>query len=96
MFKVVLEAIYSSLRTAASRICETMTDNQTTDNQRESGYLESGKQTAQRKLLKDAMDVLRDNREALSHLPELLEQLIDMPEATASAEKTANAVDESR
>lgn len=73
-----------------------MTDNQTAGNKKESGYLESGKQTAQRKLLKDVIDVLRDNREALPHLPELFEQLIDMPEATANVEKTTNAVDESR
>lgn len=61
------------------------------DNQEEMlGQARKG--AAQEKLLRDVIDVLRDNREALCHLPEMLQQLIDMPEAIPKVEKVEDTL----
>lgn len=53
-----------------------------TDNQEEtSGQARNWKEVAQAKLLRDVIDVLKSNREALCHLPKILQQFFDMPEA---------------
>lgn len=48
-----------------------------TDNQEET--LRQVKEVAQAKLLRDVISVLKDNRETLCHLPEMLEQLTEPP-----------------
>ncbi len=53
-------------------------------------------EATQRKLLRAVIGALKDNREALCYLPEILEQLIDMPEAIASVEKGTDTSEESR
>ena len=74
----------------------TMTDNQAlADNQDDPGY-QARKDAAQAKLMKGVINVLRDNREALYHLPEMFEQLIEMQAAIASAEKATDTLGESR
>ena len=66
-----------------------------TDNQEET-LGQAGKEVIQAKLLRDVIDVLKGNREALCHLPEMLEQLIEMPEAIIKVEKATNTLDECR
>ena len=74
----------------------TMTDNQAlADNQDDLGD-HARKDAAQAKLMNDVVDVLRDNREALCHLPEMFEKLIEMQKAIASAEKATDTLGESR
>ena len=73
-----------------------MTDNQTlADNQDGLGD-QARKDAAQAKLMNGVIDVLRDNREALHHLPEMFEQLIEMQKAIGSAEKATDTTNESR
>ena len=66
-----------------------------TDNQKETSG-QAGKEVIQAKLLRDVIDTLKSNREALCHLPEMLEQLIEMPEAITKVEKATNTLDECR
>ena len=66
-----------------------------TDNQEEM-LGQAGKEAAQGKLLRDVIDVLKDNREALCHLPEMLQPLIDMPEAIPKEEKAEDTLSECR
>ena len=54
------------------------------------------KEVVQAKLLRDVIGVLKGNREALCHLPEMLEQLTEMPEAIPKVEKATNTLDEWR
>jgi len=54
------------------------------------------KEVIQSKLLRDVIDVLKGNREALCYLPEMLEQLVEMPEAIIKVEKATNTLDECR
>lgn len=54
------------------------------------------KEAAQAKLLRDVIYVLKDNREALCHIPEMLQQLIDMPEAIPKVEKAEDTLGECR
>ena len=54
------------------------------------------KEVVQAKLLRDVIGVLKGNREALCHLPEMLQQLIEMPEAIPKVEKATNTLDEWR
>lgn len=71
-----------------------MTDNQMANNQANPGD-QAKKEADQRKLLRAVIGVLKDNREALCHLPEMVEQLIEMPEAIASVEKATDTSEES-
>lgn len=66
-----------------------------TDNQEET-LGQARKEIVQAKLLKDVIDVLKDNREALCHLPEMFEQLLEMPEAIPKVEKATDTLDECR
>jgi len=54
------------------------------------------REVIQAKLLRDVIDVLKGNREALCYLPEMLEQLMEMPEAITKVEKATNTLDECR
>ena len=54
------------------------------------------KEATQAKLLRDIIDVLKDNREALCHLPEMLQQLIDTPEAIPKVAKAEDTLGECR
>lgn len=68
-----------------------------TDNQEEtSGQARNWEEVAQAKLLREVIDVLKGNREALCHLPEMLQRLIDMPEAIPTEEKAEDTLDECR
>lgn len=64
-----------------------------TDNQEET---QMKKEVVQAKLLRDVINVLKGNQEALCHLPEMLQQLIEMPEAIPKVEKATNTLDEWR
>ena len=64
-----------------------------TDNQEET---QVKKEVVQAKLLRDVIGVLKDNREALCHLPEMLEQLTELPEAIPKEEKATNTLNECR
>ena len=66
-----------------------------TDNQGEM-LGQARKEAAQAKLLRDVIEVLKDNREALCHLPEMLQQIIVMPEAIPKVEKAVNTLGECR
>ena len=66
-----------------------------TDNQEET-LGQARKEVAQAKLLRDVIDVLKGNREALCYLPEMLERLIEMPEAVPKEEKATDSLDECR
>ena len=66
-----------------------------TDNQEEM-LGQARKEAARAKLLGDVIDVLKDNREALCHLPEMLQQLIVMPEAIPKVEKAVDTLGECR
>ena len=66
-----------------------------TDNQEEM-LGQARKEAARAKLLGDVIDVLKDNREALCHLPEMLQQLIVMPEAIPRVEKAVDTLGECR
>ena len=66
-----------------------------TDNQEEM-LGQARKEAARAKLLGDVIDVLKDNREALCHLPEMLQQLIDTPEAIPKVAKAEDTLDECR
>ena len=64
-----------------------------TDNQEET---QVKKEVVQAKLFRDVISVLKDNREALCHLPEMLEQLTELPEAIPKDEKATNTLNECR
>ena len=64
-----------------------------TDNQEET---QVKKEVVQAKLLRDVISVLKDNREALCHLPEMLEQLTELPDAIPKEEKATNTLNECR
>lgn len=66
------------------------------DNQEESALGRARKEVIQAKLLRDVIDVLKGNREALCHLPEMLEQLSEMPEAIPKVDKATNTLHECR
>jgi len=66
-----------------------------TDNQEET-LRQVKKEVAQANLLRDIIGVLKDNREALCHLPEMLEQLTELPEGTPKEEKATNSLDKCR
>lgn len=66
------------------------------DKQDEPGEDQARKELAQEKLLKAVIDVLRENREALCHLPEMLEHLIEMSEANVEKAIATGSSDESR
>lgn len=66
-----------------------------TDNQ-EQMLGQARKEVVQAKLLRDFIDVLKSNRKALCHLPEMFEQLIEMPEAIPKVEKAEDTLDECR
>ena len=42
------------------------------------------------------LSLLKGNREALCYLPEMLEQLMEMPEEITKVEKATNTLDECR
>ena len=64
-----------------------------TDNQEET---QVKKEVVQANLFRDVISVLKDNREALCHLPEMLEQLTELPEAIPKDEKATNTLNECR
>lgn len=66
-----------------------------TDNQEEM-LGQARKEVVQAKLLRDVIDVLKINRKALCQLPEMLEQLIEMPEAIPKLEKIEDTLGECR
>jgi len=66
-----------------------------TDNQEETQG-QARKEVIQAKLLRDVIDVLKGNREALCDLPEMLEQLIEMPETIPRVEKAKDTLGECR
>jgi len=67
-----------------------------TDNQEQTSVRQVKKEVAQANLLRGVIGILKDNREALCRLPEMLEQLIELPEAIPKEEKATNTLDECR
>ena len=66
-----------------------------TDNQEET-LRQARKEVVQAKLVRDVIDALKGNREALCDLPEILEKFIEIPETIPMVEKATNTSDEWR
>lgn len=57
---------------------------------------QEAKEAARAKLLRAVKNALRDNREALFHLPEMFEQLIDKPEGNMKEAREGHDSGETR